>query len=88
MQCGAQVAGRFRLRLRTEAPHSSMGFVPGSCHLLIVTAQVRQAYDDGEPIPQVKEVKFYDRVRRTLDLVGHLVRDYGQGTPKALFGSL
>jgi hypothetical protein len=55
------------------------------CHLLIVTAHVRQAYDDGEPVPQVKEAKFYDRVWQTLDLVGYLVRENGQGAPNALF---
>ena len=55
------------------------------CHLLIVTAHVRQAYDDGEPVPQVKEAKFYDRVWQTLDLVGYLVRNNAQGAPKALF---
>jgi hypothetical protein len=53
---------------------------------LIVTAQVRQAYDDGEPVPQVKEAKFYDRVWQTLDLVGCLVRTDGQVAPKAIFG--
>jgi hypothetical protein len=52
---------------------------------LIVTARVRQAHDDGEPVPQVKEAEFYDRVWQTLDLVGYLVRDNGQGAPKALF---
>ena len=55
------------------------------CHLLIVTAHVRQAYDDGEPVPRVKEAKFYDRVWQTLDLVGYLVRHNGQVAPKALF---
>ena len=55
------------------------------CHLLIVTAHVRQAYDDGEPVPQVKEAKFYDRVWQTLDLVGYLVRTNGQAAPKAIF---
>ena len=68
-----------------EALHSIMGFVPGSCHLLIATAHVRQAYDDGEPVPQVKEAKFYDRVWQTLDLVAYLVRADGQAAPKALF---
>jgi hypothetical protein len=63
-----------------------MGFVPGSCHLLIVTAHVRQAYDDGEPGAQVKEAKFYDRVWQTLDLVGYLLRTDGQVAPKAIFG--
>jgi len=55
------------------------------CHLLIVTAHVRQAYDDGEPVPQVKEAKFYDRVWQTLDLVGYLRKLKGQGAPKAIF---
>lgn len=55
------------------------------CHLLIVTAHVRQAYDDGEPVPQVKEAKFYDRVWQTLDLVGYLTKLKGQGAPKAIF---
>jgi hypothetical protein len=55
------------------------------CHLLIVTAHARQAYDDGEPVPQVKEAKFYDRVWQTLDLVGYLVRNNGQAAPVALF---
>jgi len=55
------------------------------CHLLIVNAHVRPAYDDGDPVPQVKEAKFYDRVWQTLDLVGYLVRDNGQGAPRALF---
>jgi hypothetical protein len=63
-----------------------MRFVLGSCGLLIVTAHVRQAYDDGEPVPQVKEAKFYDRVWQTLDLVGYLVRTDGQVAPKAIFG--
>ena len=48
------------------------------CHLLIVTAHVRQAYDDGELVPHVKEAKFYDRVWQTLDLVSYLLRDSGQ----------
>lgn len=68
-----------------EAPDSSMGFVAGSCHLLIVTAHVRQAYDDGEPVPRVKEAKFYDRVWQTLDLVGYLLRTDGQAAPKGIF---
>ena len=55
------------------------------CHLLIVTAHVRQAYDDGEPVPRVKEAKFYDRVWQTLDLVGYLVRTDGQAAPRAIF---
>lgn len=55
------------------------------CHLLIVTAHVRQAYDDGEPVPEVKEAKFYDRVWQTLDLVGYLTKLKGQGAPKAIF---
>ena len=55
------------------------------CHLLIVTAHVRQACDDGEPVPQVKEAKFYDRVWLTLDLVGYLTKVKGQGAPKAIF---
>ena len=55
------------------------------CHLLIVTAHVRQAYDDGEPAPQVKEAKFYDRVWQTLDLVGYLTKLKGQGAPKVIF---
>lgn len=55
------------------------------CNLVIITAHVRQAYEDGETVPQVKEAKFYDRVWQTLDLVGYLLRDNGQGAPKALF---
>jgi hypothetical protein len=55
------------------------------CHLLIVTAHVRQAFDDSEPIPQLKEAKFYNRVWQTLDLVGHLVKVQGQPAPKAIF---
>jgi hypothetical protein len=50
-----------------------------------VIAHVRQAYDDGEPVGQVKEAKSYDRVWQTLDLVGYLVRDNGQAAPKAPF---
>ena len=55
------------------------------CDLLIVTAHVRQAFDHGEPVPQVKEAKFYDRVWQTLDLVGYLTKLKGQGAPKAIF---
>jgi len=55
-----------------------MWFVPGSCHLLIVTAHARQGYDDGEPVPDAKEAKLYDRVGQTLDLVGYLVRTVGR----------
>ena len=55
------------------------------CHLLIVTAHVRQAFDDGERIPQLKEAKFHDRVWQTLDLVGYLIKLEGQATPKAIF---
>ena len=55
------------------------------CLLLIVTAHVRQAYDDREPVPRVKEAKFYDRVWQTLDLVGYLVRADGQAAPRAIF---
>ena len=55
------------------------------CNLVIVTAHVRQAYDDGEPVPRVKEAKFYDRVWQTLDLVGYLVRTDGQAAPKGIF---
>jgi len=62
-----------------------MGFVPGSCRPLIATADVREAFDDGDPIPQTKEAKSYDRVWQALDLVGYLVRNNGQGAPKALF---
>ena len=56
------------------------------CHRLIVTAHVGQAYEDGEPVPQVKEAKFYDRVWQSLDLVGYLLRTDGQGAYKAIFG--
>ena len=54
------------------------------CHLLIVTAHVRQAFDDGEPIPQLKEAKLYNRVWQTLDLVGYLVKVEHQAPPKAI----
>ncbi len=54
------------------------------CHLLIVTAHVRQAFDDSEPIPQLKEAKFYDSVWQTLDLVGYLVKVHGQPAPKPI----
>jgi len=62
-----------------------MGFVPASCGLLIVTADFFQAYEDGEPVPQVKEAKSCDRVWQTLDLVAYLVRTDGHPAPKAIF---
>ena len=52
------------------------------CHLLIVTAYVRRAFDDSEPIAELTEAKFYDMVWQTLDLVGYLTKLKGQGAPK------
>lgn len=49
-----------------------------------MTAHLRQAFEDSEPIPQLKEAKLYDRVWQTLDVVGYLVKIKGQDGPEAI----
>ena len=50
-----------------------------------MAAHLPQALDDSDPIRQLKEPKFYGRVRQTLYLVGYLVKIAGQAAPEAIF---